>query len=103
MRFRSNGKRPQEQPETAVEVEPAVAGREAAEALTSALYDSDTAADILHDSAEHATQPGRPRMLLGLGGLVLTVSSLLAVRRWGPGRRNKPASSRLARLLHRDR
>lgn len=78
------------------ESQPAVIARETEESLTSALQDSDTAAEVLHDSAEDSTRPGTRRLVLGTIGLALTASSVLAARRISRSRK-QPRRWRLFR------
>jgi hypothetical protein len=90
------------------EIEPAIVERETQEFLTSALQDSDTATEIIQDSAEDSTHPGARRLALGLIGLALSASGLLAARSVRARRRRKRKLSRVraatelaSRLLRR--
>lgn len=63
--------------------------REAEESLASALEESDSAGEVLHDSAERAAREARRRLALGATGLMLAASGLLASRRRRRRRRNR--------------
>lgn len=82
------------------DTETLIVERETEESLTSALHDSDSPAELLQDAGDDSRR-SIPRTMLAVVGLLVTVSSVLAMRRLRARRQSRNVLERGRRLLRR--